>query len=446
MEKHALPSAFVQRVEKDAFLENQLLAALDSDPPISVRLNPLKTRAELPFKSQIPWCDQAYYLTERPVYTLDPLFHAGTYYPQEAGSMFLDFVLKQLTLPEHPIVLDLCAAPGGKSTLLSSRLAGKGLLVSNEVIQARAKILKENMTKWGDGTTLVTNNDPADFQRLPHVFDLIVIDAPCSGEGMFRKDPAARDEWSPEHVDLCASRQKRIVADVWNALQPGGILIYSTCTFNEQENEANVNWMQQELDAELISFDSGEFLPGREGVGVYALPSKVDTEGFYLAVLRKKGERKVIKWNLPKKSDLTKVKDPQGVSTWANLDGKVVFQWNTYWFAVPDMFASAIQSIHHSMRCIKLGTELGEMYPKGFLPNIGLLLDPTLRILDNKTIEVTREQALLYLKGETFSLPAKAGVYALTYQNEPLGWIKHLGNRFNNLYPKEWRIRMRIDG
>lgn len=445
-ERHPLPSAFVHRVEQDAFLGTKLVTALDTAVPVSVRLNPQKSAVCLPIERAIPWCEHAYYLSERPLYTLDPLFHAGTYYPQEAGSMFLEYVLRQLVLPENPLVLDLCAAPGGKSTLLSTWMQGEGLLVSNEVIQARSKVLKENMTKWGSGNNLVTNNDPADFQRLRGVFDLIVIDAPCSGEGMFRKDPAARGEWSPEHVDLCAARQKRIVADVWDALQPGGFLIYSTCTFNEAENEANVHWMQQELGAELLPFDTGALRQGRQGIGAYALPSEVDTEGFYIAVVQKKGERKPVKWTLPKKFDLMRVKDPKGALPWANLAGRVVFQWHSFWFAVPETHALAVQCLHHALRCSKLGTELGELFPKGFVPNIGLLLDPVLRKLDGKTLEVTREQALLFLKGETFPLSAPAGIFALTYQQEPIGWIKHLGNRFNNLYPKEWRIRMRIDG
>lgn len=240
---HPFPEAFKQRVENDPFLGTPLLEALNQTAPVSVRLHPLKQKAALTFSEKIAWCEHAFYLKERPSFTLDPLFHAGCYYPQEAGSMVLDTVLKQLDLPSEPSILDLCAAPGGKSTLIASFLNNNGLLVSNEVIQARARILTENTTKWGYTNTVVTNNDPKDFERLNEFFDVIVVDAPCSGEGMFRKDLKARDEWSEENVQICSSRQKRIVMDVWDSLKPGGFLIYSTCTFNSAENEDTISWL-----------------------------------------------------------------------------------------------------------------------------------------------------------------------------------------------------------
>ncbi len=440
-----LPEAFVKRVSTDIFLGESLLEALETPSPVSIRRNPFKTKAELPVSGEIPWCENAFYLTERPFFTKDPLFHAGTYYPQEAGSMFLDAVLKQLELPENPMVLDLCAAPGGKSTLISSFLNNSGLLVSNEVIQARSRILKENMIKWGVSNSVVTNNDPADFQRIPDFFDLIVVDAPCSGEGMFRKDHASRDEWSEGNVELCSARQKRIVMDVWNSLQPGGLLVYSTCTFNAQENEDNILWMQNELQAEIIPVESTHFKAGRNNIGLYALPSLVDTEGFFICILQKSGERRSRKLKLNKRAEVSIVKDLVPMKQFANLNGMAVLQWSDFSFAVPENLTEEIIFLQHHLRMVKMGTELGEVAKKGLIPHEALALNPQLINTSLPSIELTLEQALSYLHGDTFSIEGKHGFNLMTYQNEPLGWIKHIGNRFNNLYPKEWRIRMKLD-
>jgi NOL1/NOP2/sun family putative RNA methylase len=439
------PSDFVSRVLSDDFLGGEkLLQALNTDSPVSIRKNPLKKNAELTLLSEVPWCENGHYLQERPSFIKDPLFHAGTYYPQEAGSMFLDTILNQLSLPEVPRVLDLCASPGGKSTLIASWMQNKGLLVSNEVIHARSKVLKENMTKWGVTNSVVTSNDPSDFDRLPNYFDLIVVDAPCSGEGMFRKDKEARKEWSTDNVQLCTARQKRIVMDVWDALQPGGYLVYSTCTFNAEENEKNVSWFLSETDSELIPITSEYFKTGRENIGAYALPSEVETEGFFIAVLRKKGELKPRRLSLKKKVDLTVFAADKLKDFYLASDNTVI-QWKEFLFSVPSIFLEDIYFMHSNLHTIKLGTEIGELTHKGWNPKEGLALNPSIQNMDIQRIDLSLEQALSYLHGDTFSLVASQGYYLITYKNEPLGWIKHLGNRFNNLYPKEWRIKMRLD-
>lgn len=441
---HPLPEAFEKRVSSDDFLGDTLLRALESNSPVSVRRNPFKTEAPLPVSGAIPWCADAFYLSERPSFTKDPLFHAGTYYPQEAGSMFLDTVLRQLRLPEDPMVLDLCAAPGGKSTLIAGFLGNKGLLVSNDVIQARSKILKENMVKWGVTNSVVTNNDPADFQRVPAFFDLVVVDAPCSGEGMFRKDHASRDEWSEGNVALCSARQKRIVMDVWDSLQPGGYLVYSTCTFNAQENEENVRWMKNELDAEIVGIESAHFKAGRDGIGLYALPSLVETEGFFIAVLQKSGEPAPRRLKLGKRTDVSYIKDIEVFQPFAELQGASVLQWSEFSFAVPEETAEEIVFLQYHLRVIKMGTELGESAKKGLIPHEALALNPQIVRKDLPSVDLTLAQALSYLHGDTFPVEGKHGFNVVKYENEPLGWIKHIGNRFNNLYPKEWRIRMKI--
>lgn len=441
---HPFPEAFEKRVKADPFLGSELLEALNSVPPVTVRFHPHKKRSELEISGNVPWCENAVYLKERPLFTLDPLFHAGAYYPQEAGSMVLDQVLRQLDLPYEPKILDLCAAPGGKSTLITSFLDGNGLLVSNEVIQQRSRILKENLSKWGYTNTIVTNNDPRDFERLPQFFDLIVVDAPCSGEGMFRKDPDARGEWSEENVDLCAGRQKRIVADTWETLVPGGIMIYSTCTFNQQENEDNVNWFIRELGAEIVEVKLPEpVLKGRNGLGHYCLPGRTETEGFFIAVL-KKGEEDLVRQRFTRKSEFRRQKDLLDLAVYANLEGISVINWNERLLALPSHLEDAMLHVQAQMRLQKMGTTLGEISRKGIIPGEELALDPFVLKFEHR-IDVDRQQALKYLHGDTFSLNGKQGYQLITFQEEPLGWIKHLGNRFNNLYPKDWRIRMNVE-
>lgn len=440
----ALPPDFVERVVNDPFLGPGLIAALETETPVAIRRNPRKKEAVLPVDRPVPWSENGFFLSERPVFTLDPLFHAGCYYPQEAGSQLLDAVLRQLDLPDDPVMLDLCAAPGGKSTLIAGFLDGRGLLVSNEVIQPRSKVLKENLIKWGAPNTLVTNNDPADFDRVPEVFDCIVVDAPCSGEGMFRKDKAARDEWSQNNVDLCAARQRRIVMDVWESLKPGGYLVYSTCTFNAQENEENVAWFAHELDAVIERIVLPFAQPDRSETGWYALPNALETEGFYLSVLRKP-EGQPAKFRPAKNPQLSLLKDASALRSLARTEGCALVQWQDFVFAVPAAFTDLAFRIHQHLRVIKLGTELGELTRKGLIPHEALALCPQLRDPNIPEIALSKEQALLYLKGDTFTIDGKHGYHLMTFEGEPLGWIKHLGNRFNNLYPKEWRIRMRVD-
>lgn len=442
------PQDFIQYIENDAYLGVELLAALNTTSPISVRKNSKKESFSFPDERTISWCENAVFLKERPVFTLNPLFHAGTFYPQEAGSMLLNFVLKTLEIPERPVALDLCAAPGGKSTLIASFLDEKGMLVTNEVINQRAKILKENVSKWGYANTIVTNNDPSDFSRLTSFFDVIIVDAPCSGEGMFRKDEQARNEWSPENVNLCAGRQKRIVADVWDSLKEDGYLIYSTCTFNSYENEENIRWIEENLGAEYIHITAPfDFVQGRNGVGIYGIPGRTETEGFFIAVLKKRsnsGKQTSLGKNANK--GLLKIKDTSFLKDWVKPNDSAFFSWNESVLAIPSEWEKHYLIVQDNLHIIKWGIVIGENARKGLIPDHDLLMCHELRLSYPK-VELEEKQALLYLHGDTFPLPETVpnGFVQVTYQNEPLGWIKNIGNRFNNLYPKEYRIRMRID-
>src|SRR5260221_5910839 len=270
-------------------------SAHERPSPTSIRINPLKSNSkEL---EKIPWTDLGYYLDQRPSFTFDPLFHAGAYYVQEASSMFLEQALKQTVDLSQPIcVLDLCAAPGGKSTHLLSLMSRESLLVSNETIRSRATILAENIQKWGSNNVVVTNNDPEDFGKLEGFFDAIVVDAPCSGEGLFRKDPNAVNEWSEEHIELCVVRQQRIINQVWPSLKKNGVLIYCTCTYNEKENEKNIHWLVEEKKVESVKLKvesewGVEEVKTKNTYGYRFLPHQVKGEGFFIAVVRKTEEQ-----------------------------------------------------------------------------------------------------------------------------------------------------------
>ncbi|HOK36534.1 MAG TPA: RsmB/NOP family class I SAM-dependent RNA methyltransferase, partial [Paludibacteraceae bacterium] len=295
-----LPTAFEERTrlllgeEYPAFIK-----ALNETPPTSIRVNDKMNY--VPSSQKVAWCESGYYLPERPSFTSDPLFHAGVYYVQEASSMFLQQAINQ-HFPEAKNILDVCAAPGGKTTLLSQSFDNDTLIVSNEIIHSRVKILAENVIKWGNANVIVTNNEPADFSKLSSFFDTVIVDAPCSGEGLFRKNPAAIQEWSVENVQKCAVRQKKIVQEVWDALKTDGILVYSTCTYNREENEENVFWICKELGAELLNLDVSRWKNITVSDGGYRFyPHKIRGEGFFLSILRKTAKTPIRNYSFKKK-------------------------------------------------------------------------------------------------------------------------------------------------
>ncbi|WP_161887727.1 methyltransferase RsmF C-terminal domain-like protein [Pontibacter russatus] len=448
------PSTFTDRMHRllgpgyDAFLD-----ALQQAPPVSVRLNPAKTTAT-PSLPRVPWATHGYYLPERPAFTLDPLLHAGAYYVQEASSMFLEQALKQSIDLQQPLrVLDLCGAPGGKSTQLACLLSADSLLVSNEVIRSRASILAENVTKWGSGNVLVTSNDPRDFGRLPDFFDVMVVDAPCSGEGMFRKDPQAVSEWSEENVKLCAQRQQRILSDVWEALKPGGTLIYSTCTWNEQENEENMAWLAVQEQAESVHLELqpewGVQPSQQQGVAGYRFyPHRVQGEGFFICVIRKGGEAPAAEYgrSSKKKYKLTQAgkKEQALVQDWLLHPKRYIgLQHNEVLSALPASLFEAADDIYQHLYVLYAGTEVAEVKGKKLKPLQGLALSQHLNKAAFATADLDLEQALRYLRKEHISLGSSGSDWVLLqYKNIPLGWAKQVGSRMNNYYPKEWRIRM----
>ncbi len=389
-----LPEDFIQETRlvmgEERF--HRFLEAFNEEAPTSIRLNPLhrgtvpRVRSEaeytgtVPSVQQVPWCPEGFYLSGRPQFTFDPLFHAGCYYVQEASSMFITHVLRQL-VKEPVTMLDLCAAPGGKSTAARTVLPKGSTLTSNEPIATRAQILLENITKWGWPDCTVTNNYPRDFRKAKAKFDVILCDVPCSGEGMFRKDPNAINEWNLQNVEKCWRLQREIVADAWECLNPGGILIYSTCTYNTKENEENVRWIMENYDAEILSIPTepswnitGSLLEGFDAPVYRFIPGFTHGEGLFMAILRKKCT--------------------MGSGPVVHLKGSKI-----------------------------LTTDL----PEGDYPQV----------------ELNYADALKYLRGEALILPANTpkGLVTVTYKGFTLGPVKNIGNRANNLYPKPWRIK-----
>ena len=454
-----LPQSFVERTRQLLGDEQYPLfeQALGTEVPVSIRPNRMK--CNLPVAGEpVPWAPSGIYLEKRPTFTFDPLFHAGCYYVQEASSMFVERVLREY-VQEPVVMLDLCAAPGGKSTLCRSALPEGSLLVANEVMRNRSQILAENLMKWGHPEVVVTNNDPADFTDLTHLFDVILTDVPCSGEGMFRKDQVAVDEWSLENVDICWQRQRRILSDIWPALKPGGLLIYSTCTFNREEDEDNVAWIARELGADMLEVPVEEAwgITGNligDSFPVYRfLPHKVKGEGFFLAVLRKHaGEVETVEPRAEKKKKGGKdvkgkapqLSVPKEAKDWLQEPGDYQLTINgTNVQAFPKSHETVYILLQQYVKVIHAGITLGEMKGKDLIPHHSLAMSTALANDAFPKAEVTYEQAIAYLRKESLVLDAgiPRGYVLLTYQNIPLGFMKNIGNRANNLYPQEWRIR-----
>jgi len=429
---------------------DDFIRALQERAPVSIRLNSRKNIADA--NTGVPWCATGRYLDERPSFTLDPLFHAGTYYVQEASSMLLEQALSQSADLQKPLaVLDLCAAPGGKSTHLLSLISHDSLLVTNEVIRSRASILAENIIKWGHSNVIVTNNDPVDFQKLPAFFDVVVVDAPCSGEGLFRKEPEAIQEWSSENVDLCWKRQRRILSDIWPALKPGGILIYCTCTYNTLENEENLRWIRQQYNATFRSLTMDPSWGVKEVdhdgmVGYHCYPHRVKGEGFFMAVIQKSGNDAAAQPMTRSKKTIFQTaskKIQEQLSPWIKNSHRHLFlHWRDNILLVPAGWVTEIENIAQTLHVIVTGTALAEIKHGKFIPEHALAMSIDLNKENAPAIDLTKDQALQFLRKEAINVQGEKGFTLMTYRDVPLGWGNVLHNRVNNLYPSNWRIRM----
>lgn len=440
--------------DSEAFFESLLQPS-----PVSIRINSYKVHDGLTLGDRakpVLWSRQGYYLPYRPVFTLDPLFQAGVYYVQEASSMFLEQAVRQYISPDTR-VLDMCAAPGGKTVLLASMLSEQGVLVSNEVIASRANTLLENVQKSGFSNVVVTSAHATDFADLGAVFDAVVVDAPCSGEGMFRKDANAVKEWSDKGVELCVERQQTILRNAWMCLKEGGVLIYSTCTYNTSENEENIFWMMQHFGAEVLpvqvedDWGIASSLVDKVPYAYRFFPHRVEGEGFFMALLRKPESTTSVGASEKKRGKLH-VKNSKKISGVKNIvqdksplrDGKrfVYEEIRGVWRAYPFALSEFLPSLHR-IKILNAGIKLGEVKGKILVPSHTLALSVELERGVFVEHELDEEMAVSFFRRESLSLSdVSKGYVLLTYMGVGLGFVKNLGSRSNSLLPLEWRIRM----
>jgi NOL1/NOP2/fmu family ribosome biogenesis protein len=390
---------------------------------------------------KIPWTDYGYYLQQRPSFTFDPLFHAGCYYVQEASSMFLEQALKQTTDLSKPLrVLDLCAAPGGKSTHLLSLISKDSLLVSNEVIRSRANILKDNLARWGCSNFIVTTCDPAGFGRLENYFDVILVDAPCSGSGLFRRDPDAIAEWSLNNVSLCSQRQQRILADILPSLKKDGVLIYSTCSYSKEEDEDILKWLVNDLSMENCRLQLDDRWGVVESRGGYRFwPDKLKGEGFFIACFRKTDGDKEFRY--PKLKYQQPARPAAAVlKNWVDTEGLKWLVHRDMIHAIPEKNAADIHFLLATLPVTDVGLKVGTLIREKLVPDHALAMSVHISGEIEK-IELESGQAIQYLrKKEMPAGIAGRGWKLVAFQGHPLGWINVLPNRVNNYYPKELRI------
>ncbi|MBA2500397.1 MAG: hypothetical protein H0V30_11780 [Chitinophagaceae bacterium] len=420
----------------------------------SIRLNPAKLNgpSALQFyhdiNGSIPWCEQGYYLNNRPSFTFDPLFHSGCYYVQEASSMFLEQALKQTVNLNQPIkVLDLCAAPGGKSTHLQSMVTADSLLVSNEIIQTRVNILTDNIMRWGASNTIVTRNDPSHFSRLNGFFDVIVVDAPCSGSGLFRRDNDAMNEWSLSNVELCCQRQQKILKDVWPALKEGGVLIYSTCSYSKEENEEIMDWLMDSFPVEnmIIQIPAGvdiiqTFSSINNAAGYRFYPDKIQGEGFFISCFQKLEGNGYHQSKKPRKLEMARQDDQEVLQSWITEKDMVFLPFFDKVTAIPGNLVNDYAMISSIMNIRYAGVLMGELIRGKLVPHHSLAL--SLIVADNiNRIHLDREDAIRYLQRKNLKIDLEyKGWQLASYNDHNIGWVNVLPNRINNYYPKELRI------
>ncbi len=436
----------------------KLSEAIGLATPTSIRINPNKicnaTKDSVLDEEwePVPWCKEGRYLKERPSFTFDPLFHAGAYYVQEASSMFLYNIIKNY-IDTPVIALDLCAAPGGKSTLALSTLPKGSFLIANEVNKKRCQILAENIIKWGNPNTIVTCNYAEDFKRFSDTFDLIICDAPCSGEGMFRKDENSINEWSLSNVDTCWKRQRDIIGNIWHCLKPGGILIYSTCTYNHFEDEDIVSWVENELGGERLPLCDEKDWNITNG---HFFPHKTKGEGFFVCPIRKNTDiENEENFTIPSQCKSKKSKTAKGIELIKNnspiakelssfiidKDSFAIYEDKEEYYAFSVEYLNLLTEARNSLKVVHSGVKLATTKGKNIQPDHSIALSAILNKETFETVELDKDQAIAYLRTEAITINAKKGFILFTYKGIPIGFGKNIGNRVNNLYPAEWKIR-----
>ncbi len=440
---HKLPKAFIERIKQDRPEDfNQFLDAIVQKPITSIRYNK-KYSHLISTETPIPWCTKGVYLKERPVFTIDPFFHAGCYYPQEAGSMILDQI--QFSPDKLLKVLDLCAAPGGKTTLIYDKLPLGSVLVANEVIPKRAEILRENLIKWGCKETIVTCTEPYKLGKLKHEFDVILVDAPCSGEGMFRKDPKAITEWNPSSNKACSKRQKSILDAIIPALKPGGMLIYSTCTYSDLENEQQVERLIEKFGFTIHSVDleSTWNFEQVKSYGWRTTPHKTNAEGFFFSVLISPIDPIINNTNEPE-SKLTLIHENKlnVVNDILNIPFVGFTFLNKVFYASDKLMALTNKFRDAKIQIVQTGVFIARFENDVLIHEHHLI---TSGLFDQKTkqVSLSLDESLKFLKG--ISIPTFQNFEnksIVTYNSVPLGFARTENQHLTSEFPKKWQIRM----
>ena len=439
-----LPEEFIEQLRgllPDEW-ESLADAIMTSEPSVAVRVNSARGVGVPDGARRVPWCQEGFYLQDRLAFTFDPDWHAGRYYVQDASSMFIAHVIRQF-IHEPVRYLDLCAAPGGKTTAAVQALPPRSLTVANEIVPPRARVLADNVVRWGNPRCVVTSNAPAHLGKMMHFFDVIAADVPCSGEGMMRKDDEAVAQWSPALVEQCAQRQREILSDVWQALRPGGLFIYSTCTYNRQENEEMASFIVEELGATSLEVPVEADLNIHPAIGSDChcyrfMPHRVDGEGLFMAVFRKEGDAP--RQDLRVKEKTAKKTDEVGKNWLASPDEFVIDQQGDLYLAVPQDIRREVAALRALLNVLHAGVELATMMGRKTVPHHALAMS-TARAADAFPVcEVDYQAALRYLRGESVVLDVPRGYVLVAHKGAVLGFANNLGNRANNLYPKPLRI------
>ncbi len=440
MNEFPLPASFIARITEQVPDADVLFARLDEEAATSIRLHPIKQNfaEQLPTGEQVLWNAQGRCLSERPKFSHDPSYHAGLYYPMEASSMFLSHVLTQVELADDALLLDLCAAPGGKSLILKDAFPDH-LLVSNEIDAKRVHVLKENAIRWGTENHVIIHSDAARLQRSALQFDLILVDAPCSGEGLFRKDKKSRAEWTAERAAGCAVRQSVILDDVVPLLADGGWLMYSTCTFNPQENMQQVDRLVEEFGLECLTIQMDaswgiDTIQSAHGIGYQFWPHRVAGEGFFIALLRKSGESEQPELHIGKVKN-----EPFPFLPSMDFSHLIIQKWEQTYVAFAKQELGVVKALSGCGNIIKKGLTLGELKGKDFLPAHDLSANPRAKDFPNQ-VELNQAEALDYLRGNALQRTTPSGSVLLTSNGLGLGFGKSNGSRINNLLPKHLRI------
>ena len=450
--RQPLPIEFVDTLQREIGAEEaeRLCAALDGEALTSIRLNPYK-EVDTYNGDGVAWCKWGRYLAERPQFTLDPLLHGGAYYVQEASSQFVAHILDGEPLFGKRI-LDMCAAPGGKSTIYSTLVGREGLVVANDISRSRTLALSDNVQRWGLGNVVVTCGEPRYIGAFESWFDVVAVDAPCSGEGMFRKMDEARSEWSPSAPEMCAERQREILAEAWRALRPGGVLIYSTCTFNKTEDEGIAQWLMEEYGDEVVAYKDittpEEWGIVRSEVGAFQCfhfyPHRAAGEGFFAAVARKsEGGAKRVTPKARRKpfAELSRA-DSAVVAKWVDDASKHTFKLvGDTIYAYNSVVADDVVALASSLNVVYSGVAMGQIFKGKLKPEHSLALYIGRADDVVPAVELDLEQSLCYLRRQDVAAsPFVEGINVVTYKGIAIGFIKRIGARCNNMYPMEQRI------